>query len=60
MYATFGKKRTRLFPEDVDANKADEISPICGGRGSNRAGRIPREGRSRGMRLFFVGVGGGV
>jgi|GEM_PF-4275623 len=40
MYATFGKKPTRLFPEDVEANKADEISPICGEQGerTRRAG----------------------
>ena len=30
MYETFGKKRTWLFPEDVDANKADEITLTYG------------------------------
>jgi hypothetical protein len=26
MYAGFDKKRTYLFPEDVDANKVDEVT----------------------------------
>jgi penicillin amidase len=30
MYETFGKKRTWLFPEDVDANKADEVTLTYG------------------------------
>jgi penicillin amidase len=30
MYETFGKKRTWLFPEDVEANKADEVTLTCG------------------------------
>jgi hypothetical protein len=30
MYATFGKKRTWLFPQDVDANKADEVTLTYG------------------------------
>jgi len=33
VYETFGKTRTWLSPEGVDANKADEISLTCGEQG---------------------------